>query len=83
MAKFEHRDNSGTLFKNDRRTSDKHPEYKGEGVINGVPVWISAWVKEGAKGKFFSMAFQPKDEQKQQSQKSNYQPEPAGDDVPF
>lgn len=83
MAKFEHRDNSGTLFKNDRRTSDKHPEYKGEGVVNGVPVWISAWVKEGAKGKFFSMAFQPKDERKQQSQKSNYQPEPGGDDVPF
>lgn len=83
MAKFEHRDNSGTLFKNDRRTSDKHPEYKGEGVVNGVPVWISAWVKEGTKGKFFSMAFQPKDEQKQQSQKSNYQPETAGDDVPF
>jgi hypothetical protein len=83
LAKFEHRDNSGTLFKNDRRTSDKHPEYKGEGVVNGVPVWISAWVKEGAKGKFFSMAFQPKDEQKQQPQKSSYQPEAAGDDVPF
>ena len=82
MAKFEQRDNSGTLFRNDRRENDKQPEYKGDGIINGVPVWISAWVKEGKNGKFFSMAFKPKEEQKQ-SQKSNYQPEPAGDDVPF
>lgn len=82
MAKFEQRDNSGSLFKNDRRETDKQPEYKGDGIVNGVPVWISAWVKDGKNGKFFSMSFTPKEGQ-QQSQKSSYKPEPAGDDVPF
>lgn len=82
MAKFEQRDNSGSLFRNDRRENDKQPEYKGDGLINGVPVWISAWVKDGKNGKFFSMSFKLKEEQ-QQSQKSSYKPEPAGDDVPF
>lgn len=82
MAKFEQRDNSGTLFRNDRRENDKQPEYKGDGIINGVPVWISAWVKEGKTGKFFSMAFKPK-EGKPQQQQSSYKSEPEGDDVPF
>lgn len=81
MAKFEQRDNSGTLFRNDRRQNDKQPEYSGDGVINGVPMWISAWVKEGKNGKFFSMAFKPKEER--QPKREQYRSESSGDDVPF
>ena len=47
--------NSGTLFKNDMEgKSEKFPPYGGSINVEGVEYWISAWVKEGKSGKFFS-----------------------------
>lgn len=57
----EQRDNSGVLFKNDRKEQDSHPDYKGWGMVAGTEVWISAWIKSGAKGKFMSLAIKAKD----------------------
>jgi hypothetical protein len=56
---FEPKNDSGSLFRNDRRESDSHPEYRGDGIVNGEAVWINAWVKESKKTgkKFFSLSF--------------------------
>ena len=78
---YEQRDNSGTLFKNDRKESTKHPDYKGDVMIDGKTYWISAWIKDGQRGKFMSLAFNPKDErQPSQSRESQPQPGPVDDD---
>ena len=54
--------NRGALFKNTRKDSDNHPDYNGSINVDGVEYWLSAWVKEGAKGKFFSLSVKPKEQ---------------------
>jgi hypothetical protein len=60
MSDYDNTDR-GVLFKNDRKESDKHPDYKGSINIGGTEFWLSAWVKTGQKGKFMSLAVTPKD----------------------
>lgn len=75
---FEHRENSGTLFINDRKKTEKHPDWKGEGLIGGVPMWISAWVKDGKRGEFLSLSFEPKEPQGQTAQSRPQPAQPQG-----
>jgi hypothetical protein len=70
--------NSGTLARNDRREKDTHPEFTGKAEVDGVMYWISAWVKDGNGGKFFSLSFKKQDGQEPKAKK----PE-ADDDIPF
>lgn len=59
---YEQKDNSGVLFKNDRKETDKHPDRKGEALIDGKAYWVAGWLKDGKKGQFLSLAFTAKDE---------------------
>lgn len=56
----EKRDNSGALFKAKPNENPKWPQYEGSVMVDGREFWISAWIKEGKSGKFFSLAFKPK-----------------------
>lgn len=58
---YEMRELSGSLFRNDKKTDDKHPNATGSALIGGVEYWVSAWTKEGAKGKWQSLAFTRKE----------------------
>lgn len=56
---------TGVLFKNDRKESEKHPDYKGSCEIDHREFWISCWLKnrKDGSGKFMSLAFTLKDGQ--------------------
>ncbi len=45
----EKRDNSGILFKNDRKQQDNHADYQGTCMIGGIEYYMNAWLKDGAK----------------------------------
>lgn len=85
---YEQKDNSGTLFKNDKREKDTHPNMTGTALIDGVEYWISAWTKEGAKGRFQSLSFKRKDERvseikKEYADKASSFSRDLDDDLPF
>lgn len=51
------REMTGVLFKNEKRKSDRAPEYTGECTIDGKVLRIAAWLKDGRNGKFMSIQF--------------------------
>lgn len=63
MSQNAQRDMSGILFKNNRKEKDSHPDYTGTATIDGTEYWMSAWLKDGQKGRFMSFAFTPKEQQ--------------------
>jgi len=79
---YEIRELSGSLFKNEKKTEEKHPQMQGSCLIEGIEYWVSAWTKEGTKGRWQSLSFKRKDA------KSDAKPAPASieqmdDDIPF
>ena len=40
------KNNSGALFKNKEKKTDKHPDYNGNIIINDTKYFLSAWVNE-------------------------------------
>lgn len=60
MAEYDNT-NRFTLFKNDRKQTEKHPDYTGELDVNGTKYFIDAWLKTAKTGsKFFSGSIKAK-----------------------
>lgn len=77
--------NSGILSRNTKKTSDKHPEYSGSAEIDGVEYWLSAWVNESDKGKYFKISFTPKQPQGDSGRAAptRQAPQQEDPDIPF
>ena len=40
------RNNTGAIWKNERREKDTHPHFTGSAIIEGVEYWVSAWKRD-------------------------------------
>jgi hypothetical protein len=59
--------NTGVLFKNNRKTEDRHPDYTGHYTDGeGREFFLDAWIREGAKGKFFSIRAKAKEARREE-----------------
>ena len=83
---YEMKPNTGSLFKNDKKEADTHPDYKGSALIEGLgECWLDAWVNTANNGsKYMSVKIKPKD-----ANGSRSAPQPASsydddsDEIPF
>ena len=70
---FEHKPDSGSLFKNDRKKADTDADYNGSGLIDGKEYWLNLWLGQTKDGKRrLNVKFKLKEERKQQ--RSNDEP---------
>ena len=76
---YSQKDNTLSLFPNDRKTTDKHPELTGTALIDGVAYFADAWRNESAGGKrYLSVKFKRKE--KQGGERRDDPPAPMADD---
>jgi DnaB-like helicase N terminal domain len=71
---YEQEDLTGALFKNTRKSEDKHADSNGSITVDGREFYLDAWLKDAKSGgKFMSLRLRPK-------AKANYG---FGDSTPF
>ncbi len=77
--------NRGSLFKNDKKTEEKHPDLSGSINIDGTEYWISGWSKVSKGGqKFISLSVRQKQEQTRQiSQPTRASKQDEDSDIPW
>lgn len=85
--------NRGSIWKNDRKENDKHPDFTGSLNVDGVEYWVSAWKrKEGASEKAPALSFsiKPKEDRTQDQSRPAPKAGPRGsmkdeleDEIPF
>ena len=57
MNQQKYKPGTGVLFRNDKKETERHPDYTGSVILpDGTEHWLSAWIKEGKKGKYMSLS---------------------------
>ena len=81
---YEIKENSGSLFRNDKKEKESHPDYKGSANIAGLEYWVSAWVNTKNGKSWMSFKYQLKDGQQVAAPAPKYtEPEPLPEFPPI
>ena len=88
MSNYEQKDNSGSMFVNDKKETESHPDRKGSAMIGGVEYWVSGWINTSKSGtKYMSLKFTAKEEVQakgvQQAKAAVQESVSFDDDIPF
>ena len=83
--------NRGSIWKNDRKEKDTHPDFTGSLNVDGVEYWVSAWKRKpdaSPKAPALSFSVKPKDESAREAQDRASHAQPQGgidpdDQIPF
>lgn len=61
MSDFEQKNGTGSIFKNENKTKESHPDYRGSILTpTGEKFDLSLWLKTAKSGKkYFSVSVQP------------------------
>ena len=74
---YEHKENKGSIFKNEKKEKETHPDYTGQANVDGTVYNVSAWINEIKGGKkYFGLAFsipKPKEDKKNEKLELNYE----------
>jgi hypothetical protein len=83
MSGYVPKDNSGSLFVNDKKERDSQPDRRGSARIDGVDYWVSGWVKKKEDGTpWMSLSYQRKDAAAPAPKKAETQAA-MDDEIPF
>lgn len=86
MSDFKQKENTASLFKNEKKTEEKQPDYKGKANIGGVEYFISGWINETKNGSnYLSLKFGEVEQGLKPENKEEPQQKPVreANDLPF
>lgn len=77
--------NRGSIWKNDKKETDKHPDFTGSLNVDGVEYWVSAWKrKPDQSDKAPALSFSIKAKEDAPSKPASKQPiDEIDSDLPF
>jgi len=77
--------NRGAIWKNEKKETEKHPDFTGSLDVEGVGYWVSAWKrKPGSSENAPALSFSIKLKEARKAPKPEQAVEPDfDDDIPF
>lgn len=84
MSNYEQKEGQGSLFKNEKKTSDKQPDYRGSLKWRNQTLNVAGWVKDSKNGKkFLSLKIEAIDTTNGYQNPEKPQENESNDDLPF
>lgn len=80
---MDNHDDSGRIFPNTTKRSEKSADWSGKALINGVEYYLDGWVKQGITNNWLSLAFKPIQRKEDRNVKLEAAPVIEEREIPF